>query len=119
MTNIPSEEVDALVVGFGPAGISLACAVSDWQEMHGTSPIGRVVFLERSARTSWHGDFLLRNTDINHHIFRDLVTPRDPRSRFSFANYLKERGGSTISGCLGARPAGWNGRTIFRGQRHS
>lgn len=105
MTNIPSEEVDALVVGFGPAGISLACAVSDWQEMHGTSPIGRVVFLERSARTSWHGDFLLRNTDINHHIFRDLVTPRDPRSRFSFANYLKERGRLYHFGLLGRPPS--------------
>lgn len=105
MTNILSEEVDTLVIGFGPAGISLACAVSDWQEMHGASPVGRTVFLERSIATSWHGEFLLRNTDINHHVFRDLVTPRDPRSRFSFANYLKARGRLYHFGLLGRPPS--------------
>jgi L-ornithine N5-oxygenase len=105
MTNIPCEEMDTLVIGFGPAGIALACAVADWQEMHGISPVGRAAFLERSTATSWHGEFLLRNTDINHHIFRDLVTPRDPRSRFSFANYLKTRGRLYHFGLLGRPPS--------------
>ena len=35
---------------------------------------------------------LLAETDIQHHFLRDLATPRDPRSRFTFANYLKEKG---------------------------
>ncbi|RMW08627.1 Lysine N6-hydroxylase/L-ornithine N5-oxygenase protein [Pseudomonas amygdali pv. tabaci] len=47
---------------------------------------------------------LLAGTDINHHVFRDLVTPRNPRSRFSFAMYLKEQGRMFDFGLLG-RPA--------------
>lgn len=98
-------EMDAVVVGFGPAGIALCCALDDWIEAHGGSPAGQMLFLEKSADTTWHGGFLLDGTDINHHIFRDLVTPRDPRSRFSFAMYLKAHNRLYKFGLLGRPPS--------------
>lgn len=100
-----SAEFDTVVVGFGPAGIALACAVSDWIEETGRNPFGRVICLEKAETCSWHGEFLVGNADINHHVFRDLVTPRNPRSRFSFAMYLKARERLYRFGLLGRPPS--------------
>lgn len=113
-------ELDVAGIGFGPAGISLACAVSDWVEANGHSPVGPTLFLEKASSTAWHGDFLLRDTDINHHVLRDLVTPRNPRSRFSFAMYLKAKGRLYPFGLLGRPPSraewsdyiGWVGEQL-------
>jgi L-ornithine N5-oxygenase len=95
---------DAVCIGFGPAGIALSCAFADAQEA-GT-PLGELSlrYLEAGPHTQWHPELLLAGTDINHHVFRDLVTPRNPRSRFSFAMYLKDQGRLFDFGLLG-RPA--------------
>jgi L-ornithine N5-oxygenase len=97
-------DLDVASVGFGPAGIALACALEDEAEDSGKKPYQRVRFFEKGRDSTWHGSFLLAGTDINHHVFRDLVTPRNPRSRFSFAMYLKEKGRLYKFGLLG-RPA--------------
>ncbi|OUM07907.1 L-lysine 6-monooxygenase [Pseudomonas syringae] len=95
---------DAICIGFGPAGIALACAVEDAREAN--EPLGNLSmrYLEAAPDTQWHRELLLSGTDINHHVFRDLVTPRNPRSRFSFAMYLKDQGRMFDFGLLG-RPA--------------
>lgn len=95
---------DAVCIGFGPAGIALACAFADAREAN--DPLGAmsVRYLEAAQDSQWHRELLLAGTDINHHVFRDLVTPRNPRSRFSFAMYLKEHGRMFDFGLLG-RPA--------------
>ena len=97
-------EADAIGIGFGPAGLALACAFSDARELD--EPSGRLAvrFFEQAEKTEWHPELLLRGTDINHHVLRDLVTPRNPRSRYSFAMYLKEKGRMFDFGLLG-RPA--------------
>ena len=99
-----SVESDAVCIGFGPAGIALACAFEDARETD--APLGRLSlrYLEAAHDTQWHRELLLSGTDINHHVFRDLVTPRNPRSRFSFAMYLKDKGRMFDFGLLG-RPA--------------
>ncbi|MGI0015037.1 MAG: SidA/IucD/PvdA family monooxygenase [Nitrososphaera sp.] len=83
---------DLLCVGFGPAAIALATTIEDWVEARGIERPDGIIFLERAAATSWHGNLLLPGTIINHHYLRDLATPRNPRSRFTFTNYLKEVG---------------------------
>lgn len=95
---------DAVCIGFGPAGIALSCAVHDAREAD--QPLGNLDlrYFEAAPYTRWHPELLLDGTDINHHVFRDLVTPRNPRSRFSFAMYLKARGRLFDFGLLG-RPA--------------
>lgn len=96
--------VDALSIGFGPAAIALACVLEDARDEGNPLSEMDIRFLERAAATTWHSELLLSGTDINHNPFRDLVTPRNPRSRFSFAMYLKEKGRMFEFGLLG-RPA--------------
>lgn len=84
--------LDLLGVGFGPAGISFAAAIEDHIEAIGESPIGRYRFIESRADCQWQDQLLFRHADINHSPLRDLVTPRNPRSYYSFANYLKQKG---------------------------
>ncbi|PNE59685.1 L-lysine 6-monooxygenase [Paraburkholderia fungorum] len=97
-------ELDVVGVGFGPAGIALASAIADSMEHGAACPVGNVRFLEACSIPAWHPEFILPGTDINHNVFRDLVTPRNPRSRFSFAMYLHEKGRLYKFGILG-RPA--------------
>jgi len=78
-------------IGFGPQGVALAAAIEDAGERLGVSFPDRVAFFEKSPGPGWQTGMLFRNTDIQHHYLRDLATPRDPRSRFTFANFLKER----------------------------
>ena len=97
-------DADVVGIGFGPAGISFACAVADADEEQGRGAAGSVLFLERASRPCLPPELLLPGTDAGHHVFGDLVTPRNPRSRFSFAMYLKEKGRLHGFGLLG-RPA--------------
>jgi L-ornithine N5-oxygenase len=84
------EPSDVVCVGFGPAGIALATAIEDALEAGDEAP--SAVFLDRAASSAWQPDMLLQGTDIQHHFLRDFATPRNPRSRFTFANYLREQG---------------------------
>ena len=89
---MPSLDIfDLLCIGCGPAGLALAAAVEDAKEAKpALSPIS--LFIEKASTSDWQPEMLLLGTNIRHHHFRDLATPRDPRSRFTFANYLKEHG---------------------------
>lgn len=85
---------ELIVAGFGPAAIAVAAAIED-AILEGWLPESyrkKVVFLERAPRTEWQGGLLLPGTNINHSEYRDLATPRDPGSRFTFARFLKETG---------------------------
>jgi L-ornithine N5-oxygenase len=95
---------DVVNIGFGPAGIALACVQEDARENNSSLQDIKMLHLEKADDTVWHGELLLTGTDINHSVFRDLVTPRNPRSRFSFAMYLKDKKRMFDFGLLG-RPA--------------
>jgi L-ornithine N5-oxygenase len=77
---------DVLGIGFGPANIALTIAL----EESGFS--GSVLMLERRSASQWHPDMLLEGSDIQNHGSRDLITPHNPRSRYTFLNYLHEHG---------------------------
>ncbi|MCM2442299.1 lysine N(6)-hydroxylase/L-ornithine N(5)-oxygenase family protein [Agrobacterium vitis] len=81
-TNKP-HHVDVLGIGFGPSNISLAVA----SEELGSS--FSVHFLEAGSGPAWHPHMMLDGSDIQNNPLRDLVTPRNPRSQYSFTNYLK------------------------------
>ena len=110
---------DLICAGFGPAGISLAAALADWREAHPDDAAPRVRFLERNAGPSWQSGLLVRGTDINHNFLRDFATPRDPRSRFTFVNYLKQSGRLYQFGHLGGRVArtDWDAYTRWTAQQ--
>ncbi|RKH68302.1 SidA/IucD/PvdA family monooxygenase [Corallococcus llansteffanensis] len=77
---------DVIGVGFGPSNIALAIAM----EERGFQ--GKVLFLERNAEASWQQGMLLRGSDIQNNPLRDLVTPVNPRSQYTFVNYLHQSG---------------------------
>jgi L-ornithine N5-oxygenase len=83
--------LDLVGIGFGPAGVALAAAIEDLGERQGVRLAERVAFFETRSSPGWQTSLLFRNADIQHHYLRDLATPRDPRSRFTFANFLKEQ----------------------------
>jgi L-ornithine N5-oxygenase len=85
---------ELVCVGFGPAAIAVAAAIED-SVCGGMLPAAMrqdVVFLEKQLSTVWQGGLLLPGTNINHSPLRDLATPRDPGSPFTFSRYLKEKG---------------------------
>lgn len=75
---------DILGVGFGPANLSLAIALEE------TLPEVSAHFLEARDTPAWQDGMLLDGSNIQNHPVRDLVTLRNPRSRYSFINYLFE-----------------------------
>lgn len=98
------KRVDLACVGFGPSGIAVAAAIEECaNEAHPTRLSSR--FFEARTSSAWHPNFILAGSDINHHFLRDLATPRDPRSRFTFVNYLKAKGRLYDFGRLGRAPS--------------
>lgn len=75
---------DVLGIGFGPANIALAIAFEELK-----LPLS-FRFLERRTGPGWQEGMLLPESDIQNHPLRDLVTPRNPRSRYTFTNFLFE-----------------------------
>jgi len=81
-----SSSVDLLGVGFGPANLSLAIALRE------DSPGAAAHFLEAERDPVWQGGLLLDGSNMQNHPNRDLVTLRNPRSHYSFLNFLFEEG---------------------------
>lgn len=77
---------DVVGIGFGPANIALAIAAEE------LAPDLNIRFLEANAGPSWQADMLLQGADIQNNPLRDLVTPRNPKSHYTFVNFLKETG---------------------------
>jgi L-ornithine N5-oxygenase len=81
-----SDYYDVLGIGFGPANLALAIALEeDASEMAAR-------FLEAQTDPVWQGGMMLSGSNIQNHPSRDLVSLRNPRSRYSFLNYLFENG---------------------------
>lgn len=78
---------DLIGVGVGPANLSLAALVASARDCGLISM--RSTFLERNPAILWHSGQLFPGTLMQTEFYRDLVTPVDPTSKFSFLNYLK------------------------------
>ncbi|VVE03305.1 lysine N(6)-hydroxylase/L-ornithine N(5)-oxygenase family protein [Pandoraea terrigena] len=88
-TSIPSLTHDLIGVGFGPSNLALAIAL---EEHGGQGPgITRFLFLEKQPEFTWHGNMLLSNSRMQIAYLKDLATLRNPRSHFTFINYLHEK----------------------------
>ncbi|EMC92574.1 hypothetical protein BAUCODRAFT_59325, partial [Baudoinia panamericana UAMH 10762] len=86
---------DLICVGFGPASLAIAVALHDAleegsPELRTSRP--RVKFLERQERFAWHAGMLLPGAKMQISFIKDLASLRNPRSRFTFLNYLHEKG---------------------------
>ncbi|KAI9736682.1 MAG: hypothetical protein M1834_000886 [Cirrosporium novae-zelandiae] len=101
LQHTPSDEVhDLLCVGFGPASMGVAIALHDTLSLS-TLPSNlsklreshpKVCFLERQPSFSWHAGMLLPGAHMQISFIKDMATFRDPRSEFTFLNYLHKNG---------------------------
>jgi L-ornithine N5-oxygenase len=78
------EPYDLVCIGFGPASLAIAIA------LHDRGIQARVLFLERQSAFAWHSGMLLPGTRMQISFLKDLATQRNPRSWFTFVNYLHQ-----------------------------
>lgn len=82
-TSTADSPYDVVCVGFGPAALSLAIALYEQPR-----PL-RVLFIERQSSFSWRGEsFPMERSQMRTNLLQDLVTMRNPLSKFTFLNYL-------------------------------
>ncbi|KPA90316.1 lysine N(6)-hydroxylase/L-ornithine N(5)-oxygenase family protein [Pseudomonas sp. RHF3.3-3] len=79
---------DLIGVGFGPSNLALAIAL---HEQHQDRRPQNIRFLEKSKNFSWHEHMLLPDTRMQVAFLKDLVSLRNPKSHFTFVNYLHEK----------------------------
>ncbi|NEA30235.1 SidA/IucD/PvdA family monooxygenase [Streptomyces sp. SID13031] len=82
MTN---REVELLAVGGGPANLALAVAI---EELGVDGLAENSLVIERGHTVEWQRGLLLPWTKSQVAFAKDLVTLRNPRSKFTFLNYL-------------------------------
>lgn len=77
---------DGIGIGFGPANIALAVVAEE------SAASSDLVYIEGGTSPEWQPGMLIADSDIQNSPVRDLVSLRNPRSRYSFTNYLHEEG---------------------------
>ncbi|MEV5597091.1 SidA/IucD/PvdA family monooxygenase [Streptomyces sp. NPDC052496] len=82
---------DVVGVGFGPSNLSLATALEEHRTDVPEHPL-TAAFFERQPAFGWHRNMLLPSTTMQVSFLKDLVTFRNPSSRFSFVSYLHAAG---------------------------
>ena len=79
---------DLICVGFGPASLAIAIALHDTMEAGKMTESPKVLFLEKQPQFAWHAGMLLPGARMQISFIKDLASLRDPRSHFTFLNYL-------------------------------
>ncbi|KAH0042396.1 hypothetical protein KCU78_g768, partial [Aureobasidium melanogenum] len=79
-----TQTYDLVVVGFGTTALSLATALAD------SETDLKVLFLESKSKFEWAPASVLPENTTRTSFLRDLITTRNPRSEFTFVNYLFE-----------------------------
>ncbi|KAK2594206.1 PAK-related GC kinase Sid1 [Conoideocrella luteorostrata] len=89
-------EYDLICVGFGPASLSVAVALHDaiaaGKKLLPDGSPPKVLFVEKQNQFAWHSGMLLPGAKMQISFVKDLATLRDPRSEFTFLNYLHRQG---------------------------
>jgi L-ornithine N5-oxygenase len=81
--------VDVLMVGAGPANLALAVAIEESGDLQLAT---NTLLLEQYPDIKWQRNLLLPWARSQVSFLKDLVTLRNPQSRFSFLNFLHEQG---------------------------
>lgn len=72
---------DLVGIGIGPANLGLAAL---------SSPIKNIncIFFDKKPNFSWHGGVTLKDSNLQVHYLKDLVTLVDPTNQYSFLSFL-------------------------------
>ncbi|TSB45235.1 lysine N(6)-hydroxylase/L-ornithine N(5)-oxygenase family protein [Alkalicoccobacillus porphyridii] len=79
------KHVDIMGIGLGPFNLGLATLIEEGTEL--TS-----YFVDKQSSLQWHPGMLIEMTDLQVPFIADLVTFANPKSEFTFLNYLHEQG---------------------------
>lgn len=79
---------DLVCVGFGPASLAVAVALHDTLDAGKLTQPPKVLFLEKQAQFAWHAGMLLPGAKMQISFIKDMASLRDPRSHFTYLNYL-------------------------------
>ncbi|MQY35024.1 L-ornithine N(5)-monooxygenase [Streptomyces sp. RB17] len=82
-------DIDTLLVGAGPANLALAIAL---EELAPAEVAAGTLILEQADDIVWQRGMMLPWAQSQVSFLKDLVTLRNPRSRFTFVNYLHSIG---------------------------
>lgn len=88
----PESVHDLICVGFGPASLAVAVALNDALEAGTLKTPPKVLFLEKQTQFAWHAGMLLPGAKMQISFIKDMASLRNPRSHFTFLNYLHENG---------------------------
>lgn len=80
---------DLIGIGFGPSNVALAIALEEQAQAGGRDV--DALFIERQPDFAWHPHMLLDHAHMQISFLKDLATPRNPSSRYTFLNYLHEK----------------------------
>ena len=83
------QEVGLLAIGAGPANLALAVAI---EESGSDALAAQTLLLDQSPDIKWQRDLLMPWARSQVSFLKDLVTLRNPRSKFSFLNFLHDSG---------------------------
>lgn len=75
-------------MGFGPASLAIAIALEESRSRFPKNGQPSVSFLERQPQFAWHAGMQLPGAKMQISFLKDLATPRNPQSRFTFISYL-------------------------------
>lgn len=78
-----SSMYDVIGVGIGPFNLGLAALLEESTEV-------KALFFEQKPHFEWHGGLLIEGTTLQVPFLADVVTMANPKSQFSFLNYLHE-----------------------------
>ncbi|WP_412543288.1 SidA/IucD/PvdA family monooxygenase [Longispora sp. K20-0274] len=82
-------EVELLAIGAGPSNLALAVGI---EELAPADLAENTLVVEQHDTVAWQRGMLLPWTQSQVSFLKDLVTLRNPRSQFSFVNYLHATG---------------------------
>jgi L-ornithine N5-oxygenase len=86
----PGEVHDLICIGFGPGSLAIAIALQDaLEEASEESFKPKVCFLEKQPEFRWHAGMMLPDAKMQISFLKDMAMQRNPRSYFTFLNYLK------------------------------
>lgn len=75
---------DLIGLGVGPFNLSLAALLEKTKQV-------KNIFFEKKANFEWHSEMMFADSTMQTTYLKDLVTPVDPTSPYSFLNYLLQR----------------------------
>ncbi|CAK1363025.1 unnamed protein product [Cercospora beticola] len=74
---------DLLCVGFGPTSLAVAASLADARTQ------AQILFVERESHFNWTPEHVLPDKSIGSSFLHDLTTLENPRSEFTFVNFLQ------------------------------